>query len=222
VIALASGARIAVGTVFDPKGLRDAEKGFDDFTKKGAGKFGDFAKKAAIAFAAVGAGAVIVGKKLIDAGEKASTSNSRIDNIIQSMGLFDEEMTGVAGSADEVTKRLIDMAEATARLTGVDQNSIKATQAKLATFSEIAQTADEVGGNFDRATMAAIDLAAAGFGSAEGNAVQLGKALNDPIKGLASLSKSGVTFTDEEKERIKTLVEGNEVGTAQKLILEAI
>jgi hypothetical protein len=222
VIALASAARIAIGTVFDPKGLKDAEKGLDDFTQKGSGKFKDFAGKAALAFAAVGAGAVIVGSKLIDAGEKASTSNARIGNIIESMGLFDEEMTGVAGSADEVTKRLIDMAEATARLTGVDQNSIKATQAKLGTFKEIAQTADQVGGNFDRATMAAIDLAAAGFGSAEGNAVQLGKALNDPIKGLASLSKSGVTFTDAEKERIQTLVEGNEVGTAQKLILEAI
>jgi hypothetical protein len=52
--------------------------------------------------------------------------------------------------------------------------------------------------------------------------VQLGKALQDPIKGLAALSKSGVTFTDAEKERIKTLVESNKVGEAQAMILEAI
>jgi hypothetical protein len=40
-------------------------------------------------------------------------------------------------------------------------------QAKLLTFRELAQSANEVGGEFDRATKAAIDLAAAGFGSAE-------------------------------------------------------
>jgi hypothetical protein len=222
VIELASAARIAIGSVFDPKGLRDATKEVGDFAEKGGKGFGDFAKKATIAFAAIGAGAVVIGKKLIDAGEAAATSNARIDNIIGSMGLFDDKLTGVAGSADTVTKRIIDMAEATARATGVDQNAIKATQAKLLTFAELTASAGEVGGSFDRATKAAIDLAAAGFGSAEGNAVQLGKALQDPIKGLASLAKSGVTFTDAEKERIRTLVESNKVGEAQALILEAI
>jgi hypothetical protein len=54
------------------------------------------------------------------------------------------------------------------------------------------------------------------------NAVQLGKALQDPIKGLTALSRSGVTFNETEKERIKTLVESNQVGEAQKLILKAI
>jgi hypothetical protein len=215
-------ARLSVGSHFDPKGLRDAQKELGKFTEEGGGKFKAFAGKAALAFAAIGAGAVVVGKKLIDAGENAATSNARIDNIVQSMGLFSQELTGSATAADDVTKRLIDMANATARLTGVDQNSIKATQAKLATFQDLAKSADEVGGNFDRATMAALDLAAAGFGSAEGNAVQLGKALQDPIKGLAALSKSGVTFTDAEKERIKTLVESNKVGEAQVMILEAI
>jgi hypothetical protein len=61
--------------------------------------------------------------------------------------------------------------------TGVDTNSIKATQAKLLTFKELAATADELGGNFQRTTKAAIDLGAAGFGTAELNAVALGKAL---------------------------------------------
>jgi hypothetical protein len=64
------------------------------------------------------------------------------------MGLFGEE-TG------EVTKRLIDLANAEARATGIDQNVIKSTQAKLLTFGELAESADKVGGNFDRATQAA-------------------------------------------------------------------
>jgi hypothetical protein len=197
------------------KGLNGGTKEVQSF----GDKIGAFGKKAALAFAAAGVAAaaftVKFAKDAIVAGEAASTANARIEQINSSMGLFGK-------SVDVVNDRLVAYAEKTARLTGVDTNSIKATQAKLLTFKEIAVSADEIGGAFDRATMAAIDLAAAGFGSAEGNAVQLGKALNDPIKGLASLSKSGVTFTEIEKARIKTLVESNKVGEAQALILAAI
>lgn len=143
--------------------------------------------------AAAGAAAVAFAAKAVLVGEQADTANKRIEQINKSMGLFGD-------STSQVTGRLIEYAEATARATGVDTNAIKATQAKLLTFKELAATANQVGGEFDRATKAAIDLAAAGFGSAEQNAVQLGKALNDPIKGLTSLSRSGVTFTETEKE----------------------
>lgn len=172
-------------------------------------------KIAAAAVAAAGAAIVAFGAKAILAGEGAATANARISQINESMGLF-------GGAVTQVNDRLIKYAEATARATGVDTNSIKATQAKLLTFKELAQSADEVGGSFDRATQAAIDLAAAGFGSAETNAAQLGKALQDPIKGLTALARSGVTFTEVEKDRIKTLVESNKIGEAQTLVLEAI
>jgi hypothetical protein len=162
-----------------------------------------------------GAAAVAFGAKAIQAGEAAATSNARIDQINKSMGLFGD-------STDAVTASLVDYANTVARSTGIDQNAIKATQAKLLTFKEIAVTADELGGNFERATKAAIDLGAAGFGTAETNAVQLGKALNDPIKGITALTRSGVTFTESEKARIKVLVESNKVSEAQNLILAAI
>jgi hypothetical protein len=96
------------------------------------------------------------------------------------------------------------------------------TQAKLMTFKELAKTAGQMGGAFDRATMAAVDMAAAGFGSAEQNAVQLGKALNDPVKGINSLTRSGITFTVEEKKKIAAMVESNRMLDAQKMILKAI
>jgi phage-related protein len=182
-------------------------------------RFGGSAKKfglaAAAGIAAAGAAAVIVGKQLIAAGEAASTSNARIRQISESMGLFGDQ-------AGAVTDRLVKLAEQTARNTGVDQNAIKATQAKLLTFGELAKTAGTVGGEFDRATKAAVDLAAAGFGEASANAVQLGKALQDPIKGITALAKSGVTFTEAEKARIETLVQSNQIGEAQRIVLDAI
>jgi hypothetical protein len=114
-----------------------------------------------------------MGKKLLDAGERAATSNARIEQITKSMGLFE-------GATDQVTDRLVTLAEKTAKLTGVDQNLIKEGQALLSTFKNVAADADTVGGVFDRATQAAIDLAAAGFGSVTTNSIQLGKALKRP------------------------------------------
>jgi hypothetical protein len=131
------------------------------------------------------------------------------------MGLFGE-------ATNKVNNRLIEYANATARATGVDQNQIKLAQAKLLTFKELAESADEAGGAFDRATKAAIDMGAAGFGTAEMNAVQLGKALNDPIKGVTALAKSGVTFTEQEKDKIKVLVESGKLLEAQEIVLKAI
>jgi hypothetical protein len=120
------------------------------------------------------------------------------------------------------TKRVDDYAESLQELTAVDADVIKAAQTKLATFANLNKTIDKSGGAFDRATVAALDLAAAGFGSAESNAVQLGKALNDPVKGLTALTRSGITFTAKEKDKIKQLVATNKTLEAQDLILKAI
>jgi hypothetical protein len=168
---------------------------------------------AAFAAAAAAAGAIIY--KLVKIGEEANTQNARLANITKQMGLF-------GGEAGKVSERLSKFAEAQARLTGTDNAAIKQTQAKLMTFRELAETADEVGGSFDRATVAALDMAAAGFGSATENAVQLGKALNDPIRGVTALARSGITFTEQERQKIAALVESNRMLEAQDMILSAI
>jgi hypothetical protein len=203
--------KIPIISEYDKRGQNDAETGLNKLGKSAK----RLAKIGAAAFAAVGAGAVVMGKKLLDAGERAATSNARIEQITKSMGQFE-------GATDQVTDRLVTLAEKTAKLVGVDQNLIKEGQALLLTFKSVSADANKVGGVFDRATKAAIDLAAAGFGSVTTNAVQLGKALEDPIKGLAALGKSGVTFTAEQKELIKTLVETGRVAEAQEIILKAV
>jgi len=202
--------KIPILSVFDAGGVRQAEKAF------GALK-GNLAQAGKV-IAGVGValtGLAVAGVGLAKIGEEAATSNARITKIAESMGLFGAE-------AGAVSKRLQDLAKQTALSTGVDIDSIKATQAKMLTFKELAKSANVVGGEFDRATKAAINLAAAGFGEAETNAVQLGKALQDPIKGITALARSGVTFTEQEKAKIKTLVESNKTFEAQQLILSAI
>lgn len=209
------GKPIVVSIVGDARGLKSALGESESRLSKFGGSAARFGKVAALGLAAGAAGAVVVGKKLIDAGERMGTANARIQQINDSMGLFGKE-------SQNVSNRLIKLAETQALATGVDQNSIKVTQAKLLTFKNLAKSADVAGGAFDRAQAAAVDMAAAGFGSAETNAVQLGKALEDPIKGITALSRNGITFNAEQKKVIKSLVESGQAGKAQALVLKAI
>lgn len=147
---------------------------------------------AAIVGAGVAAGVLV--KKFIEIGEGANTANARTANAIKQMGVFGDR-------SGEVANRLEEVATATALQTGIDRKSIQMTQAKLATFKELLKSADQQEGVFDRVTMAAINLAAAGFGTAEENATQLGKAFSDVEAGLTALKRSG-TLTREEIESI--------------------
>jgi phage-related protein len=196
-------------TSFDPKGLRQAENGFKDLEgaqAKAKYALGKANKFAAGALAGIG-GALVAAAK---GAEEARIANQKLDSVLTTMGY------------QNATDRVSAYAESLEKTIAVDADVIKATQTKLATFGELTKSVGEAGGAFDRATKAALDLASAGFGSAEGNAVQLGKALQDPIKGLASLAKAGVTFTEQELENIRTLVESGKQLEAQELILKAI
>jgi hypothetical protein len=180
-------------------GVQGKLKGFQNNLKK-AGQ---------VSSVALG-GLAAAGFAAVRGAEEAAVANQRLANILESMGY------------PEATKRAQDYADTLEMTTGVEAEVIKLTQAKLATFKNLTASVDEAGGAFDRATLAAIDMAAAGFGSAESNAVQLGKALEDPIKGINALTKSGITFTDAEKEKIKTMVESGDIMSAQTMILAAI
>jgi hypothetical protein len=216
---------VPIVSTFDAKGIKRA---ISDFKKlEGAGNKATYgitslqratsnglrnvAKFGGIASAAIG----VVGFQLVKGAEFAKQADDRLVAVARSMDLF-------GASADAVAQRLQKLADAQEYELGVTAETIKMTQAKLLTFKNIALTAGEVGGAFDRATTAAIDLGAAGFGEASQNAVQLGKALQDPIKGITALARSGVTFTASEKEKIKALVQSGQLLKAQDTLLKAI
>jgi len=202
---------VVLKSVWDDKGVKSALNEFQSFGKGVGVAF------AAVAAATAAAATALIkfGADSIAAAENVAQANNRLEQVAKSMNLFGSQTSAV-------TQRIIEFAEANELSLAVDAEVIKQAQAKLLTFKNLAQTADETGGAFDRATMAAIDLAAAGFGSAETNATQLGKALQDPIKGLTALTRSGVTFTQEERNKIKVMVESGQVLEAQNMILSAI
>jgi len=150
--------------------------------------------------------------KAIEGAEEAALAVRKLDQVFKSMG----ETTGK--SANEARK----FAESLELDIAVEAESIMAVQTKLATFEKVIKNTAGTSEIFERATRAAFDLEAAGFGEGTQNAAQLGKALQDPIKGMTALARSGVTFTTAEKEKIKTMVESGKMLDAQRYLMSAI
>lgn len=97
-----------------------------------------------------------------------------------------------------------------------DEDILQNATAQLLTFTNIA------GDEFDRTQKAALDLATRLGGDLKSASIQLGKALNDPIANLSALSRSGIQFSKEQKEVIKSLAETGELAKAQGIILDEL
>lgn len=51
---------------------------------------------------------------------------------------------------------------------------------------------------------------------------QLGRALEDPVRGMTALRRSGVSFTDSQKEMVEAMVRAGDTAGAQQYILERL
>jgi phage-related protein len=206
---VSAGIDIPLISKFDKTGLKQAQDAFGGFTKN----LGKIAGAVAAAFSV--RAIVNFAKESVAVAEAAATAQARLEAVAKATGVFGDE-TGA------VTQRLAEFAKSQEMLIAQDDVVIKGVQAKLLSFKALSESADEAGGAFDRATIAAFDMAAAGFGSAEGNATALGKALEDPIKGISALSRTGTVFTEEQKEQIRVLQESGDLLGAQEIILSEL
>lgn len=101
----------------------------------------------------------------------------------------------------------------------IDDKVIQSAENVLLTFPKITHQA------FEPALEAALNLNQALGGGPEGlqnEIIRVGKALQDPIRGLTSLRRVGVSFTKEQEAQIKALVKQNDLFGAQKIILDEL
>jgi len=103
-------------------------------------------------------------------------------------------------------------------LSGQDEIAIMKNQGLLQTFTNVRNVVGEGNDIFDQATLAMLDMGAK-MGDNAGSALQLGKALNDPVRGMGALRRVGVVFTADQQEMIKTMVASGNIMGAQKIIL---
>ena len=98
-------------------------------------------------------------------------------------------------------------------LTTVDDKTIQSAENLLLTFTNVRKRA------FEPTLRTALDMAAALDMDVTAAVKSLGKALNDPAAGLSRLTRLGVTFTEQEKEKIATLQKSGRTFEAQQIIL---
>lgn len=212
---------VNIVSTFDSKGISRAIKDFQKI--EGAGNKATFGLRTfdkgmtntlatvgkLAAGVAVAAGAI--GFKLASAAYESQKVMAQTEAIIKATG-------GAAGiTATQVAK----LSTQLSMQIGVDDELIQKSANLLLTFKQIQNQVGEGNQVFDRAVIAAQDLGNV-FGSADAAAIQLGKALSNPVKGITALNRAGVNFTDQQKEQIKTLVASGDVLGAQKIILAEV
>jgi hypothetical protein len=173
-------------------------------------KLGGLAKGAVLGGVAIGATAIAgLGAALLDsvnAAMEAQEVQAQLDAVLRSTG-------GAAGVTAQMAN---DLASALQKTTRFEDDTVLGAENLLLTFTNIGKDV------FPATVQAAADLSTAMGQDLNTSAMQLGKALNDPVAGMGALQRVGVTFSDQQKEVIKNLVETGDVAGAQKIILEEL
>jgi hypothetical protein len=126
-------------------------------------------------------------------------------------------LKSTGGAAGKTSAQLQEMAAKLQSISTFDDDEILSkVTANMLTFGNV------TGESFDRAQQAALDLSARLGQDLQSSAIQVGKALNDPIKGIAALGRVGVQFSKDQKAMIKALMETGDVAGAQKIILDEL
>ena len=131
-------------------------------------------------------------------------------------------LRSTGGVANVTAKQIESLSESLSRQSGIDDELIARGENLLLTFKNVRNEVGLSNKIFDRATRAAVDLSVAGFGSIETTSKQLGKALNDPVRGMTALGRAGVTFTASQRKQIAAMAAANNLLGAQRLILKEV
>lgn len=125
-------------------------------------------------------------------------------------------LLSTAGAAGLTIEQLNEQANALQRVTTFGNETINSAQALLLTFTKIGKDV------FPEATKTLLDLSAGMGQDLKQSAIQLGKALNDPVEGVAALRRVGVQLAQTQEDQIRKFVELGDVASAQTIILEEL
>ena len=153
------------------------------------------------------AGALFMGlKKTLSLAQQQIDAETKLASVLRStgyaaglgaeeLGKFASQLQRVTNFGDEVT---LNMMALVATFKNIKGDVFKET-------TRIIQ---------DMATVMDMDLRSA--------AIQVGKAINDPITGLTMLTRVGITFTTEQKNMIRALQESGDLMGAQKVVMQEL
>jgi hypothetical protein len=188
-------------------------KSSDGLGKKlaGVGRVGAVALATGIGVAAVG-GVAALGAAMIQGVKDAASYQqlaAKTAAVLKSTG----------NVAHQSVKGIQARASALEHMSGVDETVIINSQNVLATFTKVTDGVGKSNNIFTQATKVALDMSTALGTDLQGATLQVGKALQDPVKGVTALRRAGVSLDAQQLKNIQTLVAHGKTLQAQKIIL---
>jgi len=193
---------VRIGTKIDglKKGLKSSERALKRTSRK-------FQKLGRSMSTAISLPVAAIVAKSVQAFDKQAQAIAQVEAGLKSTN-------GVAGHTIETLK---DMASGLQEITTYgDEDILSSVTAQLLTFTNVTNE------QFPRAQKAILDLSARLGTDLKSAALQVGKALNDPVLGVTALARSGIQFSESQKKLIKSLVETNRTAEAQSIILKEL
>ena len=205
---MAKGAgSVVVKITGDTKGLSGALNEAEGKLGKFGGAMGNIMKAGALAG---GAAVIGFGVKAVQAFAEAEQVAAQTAAVLKSTG----------GVAKVSAKDVDTLASSLSKMSGVDDEAIASGQNLLLTFTKVRNETGKGNDIFNQATKAALNMSVAMGTDMTSASMLMGKALNDPIKGMTALTRSGVSFTEAQKDQVKAMVASGDTMGAQKLILK--
>jgi len=130
----------------------------------------------------------------------------RIEGLLKSTG----------GASGLTAKQIDDLSRSIGAATLASAGDVREAAGVLLTFKSISEE------TFTRTLELSQDMAAVMGTNIKQSALQLAKALEDPLTGLTALRRSGVSFNQSQKDMIKAMLETGQQAKAQGLILDTL
>jgi hypothetical protein len=177
------------------------------------GRLRTFGKVAAIAAGAAGVGAFV---KTMQIGIEELRASQRVTAQTTAV------LKSTGGAANVTAKQIDSLARSLEKKSMFDDEAIQSGANLLLTFTRIRNEAGKGNDIFNQTVQAMVDVSSAMGIDASTAAIQLGKAIQDPVRGVGQLRRVGVSFTEAQRDQIKALVESGKTMEAQKMILREL
>lgn len=131
----------------------------------------------------------------------------------EAIGQLNAALTSTKGIVGVTSDEIVELAGSLQQVTTFGDDAIIRMTSLLATFTNVrgAVFKDAVPAILDLSTRLGTDLNSA--------AIQVGKALNDPARGIAALAKAGIQLSPIQKQQIEDFLKLGDVAGAQGIIL---
>lgn len=161
-------------------------------------------------------GGIGIGLAAFKGFEFLQQSNEMWEKMEFSMSQVEAALKSTQGAAGLTFEELKKGAEDTAHSLKFTQAEIMGMQSLLLTFPSVTKE------TFGQASTIIEDMSTRLGQDLKSSTIQLGKALQDPERGITALRRVGVNFNDEQTKMIKNLAATNHIAEAQAMILREL